>query len=173
MKLIIFACWVLTLYLVSGDVVTITQEIVSDVTTNCQGPARTGACIATYVHPVWTANIPGATWIWETNFPTAPSVTTTVKFTKHFYIGGVPTRGILYIANDDYYKAFVNGQKVACADYNSYALYSQQVCDVTAALEPGLNVLYIEAQNLGWTVNGWDNPGGMLYKLVFTSNLAI
>lgn len=163
----------LIIFLTNADVVQITQEIVSDTSTNCRGPSRTGACVASYVHPIWSANIPGATWIWETNFATAPAVTQTVDFTKHFYIGGVPTKGTLYIANDDYFDAWVNGERVACAAYNTFTLTTQQVCDVTAALEPGLNTLRINVRNLGWTTRAWDNPGGILYKLVFSSNLAI
>jgi hypothetical protein len=129
--------------------------------------------VASYVHPLWTANIPGATWIWETNFATSPQTTQTVDFTKHFFIGGVPTKGVLYIANDDYFDAYVNGIKVACATVNTFTLFTQQVCDVTTSLEPGLNVLKINVRNYGWTFDAQRNPGGILYKLVFSSNLAI
>ena len=157
--------------LTNADVIQITQEVVSDTTTNCRGPTRTGSCVASYV--IWPANIPGATWIWEINFATAPATFQNTEFTKHFFIGGVPTKGTLYIATDHYFDAWINNQRVLCGGYIPHIRTGQQVTDVTAALEPGLNVLRINVRKLGWTTRAWDNPGGILFKLVFSSNLAI
>lgn len=168
-----FMVLIVLIGLVRGDVISITQEIVSDVTTFCEGPSRRGDCVATYLHPVWTANIPGATWIWETNFALTSALNKPIKFTKDFYIGGVPTKGVLYIAQDDYFTAYINGKQVACNNPGTFTLLLSQIYDVTGSLKPGLNTLTVEVTNSLWSFAGTSNPGGLLYKLVFSSNLKI
>src|SRR5690349_21842581 len=45
-----------------------------------------GGAVPTYSgHPDWTANIPGATWIWKTFFVENPTQEETVDFSKAVY----------------------------------------------------------------------------------------
>ena len=64
-----------------------TLEVVSD-TDNVVLESADNA-VATYNgHPAWTANIPGATWIWETEFVQNPTTDETKTFVRHFWWSG-------------------------------------------------------------------------------------
>jgi uncharacterized repeat protein (TIGR01451 family) len=141
--------------------------VVSDATTSV---GDGNAVALNYIHPGWTANIPGATWIWSTDPVQNPGVTETKTFTKKFTVGGTATSGSLDIASDNYYKVWVNGVLVGeeQTDENNFQSGTQDHYDVTSLLKSGENTITIEGTNKG--VEGSDatsNPAGILFKLVW------
>jgi len=137
--------------------------IVSDLNTTVDGnpSVTTGS-----VH--WTANISGATWIWETAVIADPVGTTTKTFTRTFnLVDGVAT-ATLDIATDNSYVVFLNGIQVgADSAENNHSLAGQDVITLdNSDFLYGTNTLEIIVTN--WSqVNGvvQNNPAGLLYKL--------
>lgn len=143
------------------------QEIVSDTTTTDED----GAAVAlSYIHPAWTASIPGATWIWATNPVESPTndADLTKTFTKTFNIVGTPTSGTLDIAADNSYTVKVNGTTVPVVfDNNNFQLATQDSYDVSSFLVTGANTLEIKVTNkeIGENADPANNPAGLLFKL--------
>lgn len=61
------------------------------------------------IHPAWTANKNGATWIWSENPIADAANATSATFTKKFTLTTLPTSGTLEIAADNSYKVALNG----------------------------------------------------------------
>lgn len=131
-----------------------------------------GNAVQTFVPPTWTANIPGATWIWNTLYVADPINGETLTFTKHISIVGTPTSGTLEIASDDNYSASLNGVEFAnVSDNNNYATETQDSYDVTSFLHEGDNTLTITVMNIPMGIpDATVNPAGLLYKLSVTKN---
>jgi len=134
---------------------------VSDTTnTIAVGDAPT---VAVAVHPAWTASIPGATWIWESQ-PT--TLNETVAFEKQFTVSGTVLSAILDVASDNNYRVLIDGVEVALdANTNNFQLATQDTYDLTASTTPGVHTLRIEVTNIG-TYDESSNPAGLLYKFV-------
>ena len=161
----------------SGGFVRLSSVVVSDTSTLVTGPHRTGNAVATWTSPVWTAYMPGSTWIWETTFAQDVNIDQSVLFHKDFHVAGTPVSGFLFIGSDSSFTATVNGQTVACAkggnDEPAFDLTKQQVCEVTLNLLSGLNVLEITVTNLASGTLSAVNPGGLIYKLVLDSHYLV
>ena len=129
--------------------------------------------VATWVHPAWTANIPGAAWIWNHFFVADPTNGETITFTKTINVSGTPTAATITIAADNTYEASMNGvQFGASADANNFEAGTQDTYPVT--LHHGANLLSITAHNLAWPTNDpQTNPAGLLYKLDVTQNACV
>src|SRR3989344_8647753 len=141
-----------------------TETIVSD-TTNTIAVGNAPA-VAVAVHPAWTASIPGATWIWESQ-PT--TLNETVAFEKQFTVVGTVLSATLDIASDNSYKVFIDGVPVAAdASAINFQLATQDTHNLTAFVTPGTHTLRIEVTNIG-TYNVSSNPAGLLYKPVVES----
>src|SRR3989344_4598471 len=141
-----------------------TETIVSD-TTNTVATGNAPA-VAVAVHPGWTASIPGATWIWESQ-PT--TLNETVAFEKQFTVVGTVLSATLDIASDNNYRVLIDGVEVALdANANNFQLATQDTHNLTAFVTPGTHTLRIEVTNIG-TYNVSSNPAGLLYKLVVES----
>lgn len=122
----------------------------------------------TFVHEGWTASIPGATWIWETDGPTDPTTTQGFTFTRTFNWSGSATAATLMIAADNYYQVSINGNPIGSelVDENNFQAGTQDVYNVLAALVPGVNTITIVGTNKGVAgSNGGSNPAGILFKL--------
>ncbi|GEM_PF-3087554 len=154
-------------------------SIVSDTTTFADG----NPSVATWVHPAWTANIPGATWIWKEYLVSNPATTTTVTFTRTFNLplGSKDFKGTFVIAADDKFKCYLNSDSSSFtegAGIPGHGYYEDQY-KVTAAIEsylkPGANILKCEITNIGgaasgpWQATAQNNPAGLLYKLTASS----
>ena len=145
-------------------------SIVSDTSNLVTGPdvvAETNAVLC-YVHPAWTSNIPGASWIWDRFYVSLPQSLQTITVTKTFCIPGIPNTAFLSMAADDFATVSLNGNPGVCGNaYNTFIIVNQQNCDVQRYLRPGKNTLVFEVTNFGVAaaVTGSDNPAGLLYKL--------
>ena len=152
------------------------QTVVSDDTTN---DGNGNASELTFVHPAWTASIPGATWIWATDPVEAPTNDgdLTKTFTKTFTVAGTPTGGTLNVAADNSYSVVLNGNPLPVIfDQNNFQLATQDSYDVSAFLVNGLNTLEITVTNWESAEQSADpasNPAGLLYKLSLDENACV
>jgi hypothetical protein len=147
-----------------------TQNIVSD-TTNTVEETSANAFALSFIHPGWTASIPGATWIWSSDPVATPTtIDDTKTFDKTFTISGPVSTASLDIAADNFYTVSVNGIQVGSeqSDPNNFQLATQDHYTVTN-LVSGVNTIKVVARNMG--VAGStpaSNPAGILYKLTYT-----
>ena len=144
-------------------------SFVSDVTNSV---STGGFAVATFVPSTWTANIPGATWIWNAFHVADPVNGEILTFTKDFTITGTPTVGSITIASDDNYRATMNGSEFAnISDINNFTSGNEDIYDVTSQLHSGINTLTITVSNIATgDVNPEDNPAGLLYKINLVQN---
>ena len=136
--------------------------VVSDTNTAVVGPNVVGISSATVSigNSGWTANIPGALWIWD---KANAGGTDTVVFTNDFGVTGMPLSVLLNLAADNDVFTYINGRNANCSKLNnSYQLATQLTCDVTPYVQEGLNVITFRVINAG-------GPGGLLYKLTIDS----
>jgi hypothetical protein len=147
------------------------QTIFSDTTDQVDGH---NAVATGFTHPSWTANIPGATWIWSTPFIEDPFATTTKTFTKTFNVSGAVTSAVLDLATDDIFKVFINGNLVNSNQTYGTANFTKETqvtLDVKQFLVTGTNTIAFEVTNYlvpsraGEVKGPMDNPGALLYKL--------
>lgn len=126
--------------------------------------AGTNPAVATYVHPAWTASIPGATWIWESALVANPSATTTVSFTKSFTVSDEINSATLTLAADNSYAVYVNGDAVASSTAITYN--SPHTINLSAYVDEGPNTLRIDVTNNAMAgASATDNPAGLLFGL--------
>ena len=141
--------------------------IVSDGSTVVTGDEEESATLLMPpLHSGWTAVIPGASWIWSDNPVVDPIHDTTRTFVRGFnWYGGVES-ATFEIASDNSYRTDLNGAMNDDVSEDNYALTTQDVYDVTSAIEQGGNNLEIEVKN--WAQpnsTSQTNPAGLLYKL--------
>ncbi|MBP6857750.1 MAG: DUF642 domain-containing protein [Candidatus Pacebacteria bacterium] len=151
------------------------STIVSDSSTQVDSH---GALALSYIHPGWTANIPGATWIWATDPVESPTndADLTKVFTKTFSIVGTPTSGNLEVAADNSYTVKVNGTSVPVVfAENNFQTGTQDSYDVSSLLISGINTLEISVTNweINQDANPAVNPAGLLYKLSISNDECI
>jgi len=131
--------------------------------------------LVSWIHPAWTASIPGADWIWATD-PTIPeeeSIDVIYIFQKKFEWWG-PISGVtlnLDVGADNSYEVWLNGVKVAGdnTERNYNATGQDQYTDgvVLTNIKQGQNTIEFKVKNWARPVGQtWANPGGLLYKLV-------
>ncbi|NTV44258.1 MAG: DUF5011 domain-containing protein [Candidatus Yonathbacteria bacterium] len=125
--------------------------------------------VEAYVSPLWTAtaNIPGASWIWNAFHTTNPADGETVVFTKHISVTGTPTSASITISTDDNYKASLNGVSFAeTTDVDNYSAGKEDTYDVSSLLQTGDNTLVITVENIATgDTNPEVNPAGLRYRL--------
>ncbi len=148
-------------------------SVVSDATTMV---GANPAALLTFIHPGWTASIPGASWIWATNPVESPTNDgdNTKVFTKTFTINGTPTAGTLDIAVDNNYSVKVNGTPVPVVfDQNNFQSGTQDSYNIASLLVTGVNTLEITATNQEDEAQSSDpaeNPAGVMFKLTWSSD---
>jgi hypothetical protein len=150
----------------------LTYSIVSDANNyvlGIQTPKITNAQACWSGYGGWTADIPGATWIWESYVITSGDPDELATFFNRFYVDGTPIKATLQVAVDNQVWTYINGLDVQCDSVpDTYTKQSQISCNVTKYINPGHNIITIEVNNRGWGccgVRGYDNPAGLLYKL--------
>lgn len=156
--------------------VTIVSDTSNIVTAKNGTPIATTSALAVAPTPVtlqyWTANIPGATWIWATDPVLLEDVVTDVTYTfeKSFnWVGPIPSASIDFsVAVDNSYQVYVNGHLVADdVNENNFAVADTLGPSlITPWLVSGDNTIKFVVKNKGvpgGSVAG--NPAGLLYKL--------
>ena len=139
----------------------VTETMFSDTSNTVVGGGN--AVALTFIHPAWTASIPGATWIWEED-PVNP-VLETKSFEKIFTVSGTVLSAQLDIASDNSYKVFIDNVEVAADPAeNNFQLAMQDTHNLTAVVTPGTHTLRIEVSNHPGSNNPQSNPAGLLYK---------
>ena len=143
-----------------------TLSVPSDTSTLANGKAA----VATYNgNAGWTATLPGATWIWSDLWVQNPTTDTTVVFQRTFAVPVLATnlQGTLTIAADNSYACTLNGVAVGqdATEFN-YTAAGQDTWPLTAALQPGDNVLVCTVKNWGKAgTTAMSNPAGLLYHV--------
>ncbi|MEK7462448.1 MAG: DUF4114 domain-containing protein, partial [Patescibacteria group bacterium] len=134
---------------------------------------RNGYALATYAsHPAWTADIPGATWVWDTLQANEIDDEESEIFTfKETFTVNNPTLGDLDIAADNDYELIVNGVTVVSfadgGDDSHYGSLTKDDIDLLPFLVDGDNEIIVKVKNFGLTNSSYiQNPAGLLYKLV-------
>jgi predicted ribosomally synthesized peptide with SipW-like signal peptide len=154
-----------TLQTYNGNLIGGSLTVVSDAQTQVNAH---NAIPLTFVHAGWTASIPGATWIWETDGPTDPTIDQPFTFTRTFNWSGPATAATLQVAADNFYQVSLNGNPVGgeLANENNFQAGTQDSYNVLAFLTPGVNTLTFTVTNKGVPgSNGQSNPAGLLFKL--------
>jgi hypothetical protein len=144
---------------------TCTLDVTSDTSSTV---LETGLnAVATWVHPGWTASIPGATWIWKVFNVENPTQDETYTFTKYFNWANTSDAlsANLDLATDNSYRVWINDQGVATStDENNFS--AVDTFDAQPFLKNGVNKITVEVKN--WGLEGGtaeSNPAGALYKL--------
>lgn len=120
----------------------------------------------TFVHPAWTASIPGATWIWEADGPVDPGNDEYMTFVRTFSWSGTASGATLDIASDNSHEAYLNGVLVgADASEDNFRSTTQDSYDVLSALQVGQNELKIVVKNWAGNSDPTRNPAGLMYRL--------
>lgn len=115
-----------------------------------------------WIHPAWTAFIPGATWIWGDDPVVDPSVDETQTFLKKFGFVGNVTNATLEVATDNGHSVMLNGN----TSHDGGSSFSSAVSyDVTGEINQGNNDLSIAVTNKALGTDPRKNPAGLLYKL--------
>jgi len=161
--------------------VTIVSDTSNIVTAKNGTPVATTSALAVMPTSVtlqyWTANIPGATWIWATDPVLLADVVTDVTYTfeKSFnWVGPIPSASIDFsVAADNSYQVYVNGHLVADdINENNFAVADTLGPSlITPWLISGDNTIKFVVKNKG--VPGGSvlaNPAGLLYKLTIDGN---
>lgn len=134
--------------------------------------------VATYNgNPRWTANIPGATWIWHRFFVSNPLADTFATFTRTFSlpsdINGVAAS--ITVAADNSYKCTLNSNQFANDPTElNYFDQNKDTYNLNGIVAGGQNTLSCEVKN--WALarsDAYTNPAGLLYKLEVTGNSAV
>ena len=156
---------------------TVTTTVMSD-TSNTIVPGNTFALAVTFIHPAWTASIPGAIWIWDEDPQSSPVVQRTVAFEKTFTVPGTILSATLHVAADNTYTGKINGiatensaNPIGDANTNHFQLATQDTYNVQNAIVPGSNTLHLEVTNIAGSTDPHENPGGLLYNLVVASEV--
>jgi len=147
-----------------------TVTIVSDDTATVVEKDGAFAKLLSFIHPAWTADIPGASWIWGDDPVVNPSVEETQTFVNQFGWAGTVDSATLYVASDNSHKADLNGSPAGEAtEEQNFRITDQDQYDVTGLIEQGNNDLSIAVKNWAGNANPASNPAGALYKLEITT----
>jgi uncharacterized membrane-anchored protein len=143
--------------------------VFSDLYNHVKGPTHEEEGLAVKAsegHKLWTASIPGATWIWDSEVVSEPGSQQTAYFKNFFAVEGKTQRAILDIAADDSVWVKINGKKTECfRQTSSYTAESQFQCDVTKYIEVDLNRIEFKVVNKPAEKENEANPAGLLYRL--------
>jgi hypothetical protein len=151
------------------------KYVVSDANALVVGPDVKGLvrAVAANRASTWSANIPGATWIWDNASLLNSGNYQYCKFFSYFEVVGVVKSVTLDLAADCMAFAFINGIPTRCSSQtNSATLATQLNCDVTHLVSSGMNLLTVRVTNMVRTGSS-DGYSGVLYKLTISSTLSI
>lgn len=150
-----------------------TSTVVSSTNTDVVIGEGSQKAVEAYQSPIWTA-IPGATWIWRTQFIENPNAIEQVTFSDEFVVSGTVSSSTLSIAADDYFTVSVNGNLIV-SDSNDGNFLAPKIFDLTANIHEGTNTISVMGTNAAFFFPGLgtseNNPGAVIYSLVTTSNV--
>ncbi|OMJ89987.1 hypothetical protein SteCoe_7776 [Stentor coeruleus] len=121
----------------------------------------TRSAVYAVVSPYAISSPPVMTSIWDS---TSDQNSYHCIMTKYFFVPGRPTAATIDEFTDDYVTIKINDVQVAAISTNSGCTY-QLNKDVFSYIKPGLNSLYIDAQNTG-------GPGFFGYRLTIKTQLS-
>ena len=131
-------------------------------------PVDVKAAVPTYdAHPGWTANIPGAVWLWRDAQVADPTQPATVSFRRTFQIPPSATKvgGTLQVAGDDDYVCTLNGGTVAQHSGPGGAS-KVTAANLGGVVVVGNNELICTVTNKGVPGSNWQtNPAGLLFGI--------
>jgi hypothetical protein len=122
------------------------------------------AVAASPLNPAWTANIPGATWIWNTSAVTDPRHDQAFTFVREFNWTGDVESAALVIASDNSYWATLNGMTIGSSFLSSSYSSAKTHSVSRTAIKQGKNTLRVTVTNFGGNGRAL-NTAGLLYKL--------
>ena len=130
------------------------------------GPA---AVAVSHIHRAWTAEVEGATWVWETPLPTTPRENQEAILSMPFPLpeGMNLVQATLEIAADNRYWATVNGERVD-ETTGGATFRAAESWDVTDTIQNGQNRLDVRVVNWGGSANPRANPAGALFCIDMT-----
>ncbi|MBI20418.1 MAG: hypothetical protein CMB73_07590 [Euryarchaeota archaeon] len=112
-------------------------------------------------HPAWSADIPGAEWVWNTS--DGYGFAGGVQFEHELLIpqNAVEFAGLVTVAADNSYEVTLNGDFIG-EEIDEYNFMNSHVEEylLDSSLTQGTNVLEFGVEN-------WHNIGGLLYSGVF------
>lgn len=141
--------------------------VVSDDTNTVVEKGGATAKLLSFVHPLWTATVTGASWIWGEDGMDTPDVETTQTFVKNFVWDGPVTEASMKIATDDWYSITINGVAVGASNdpAANYTDATADTYDIASFIQTGNNELRIAVTNQALeTQDPQVNPAGLLYK---------
>jgi hypothetical protein len=128
--------------------------------------ANSRAAVLAYSgNPIWTANIPGASWIWDSYLVQNPEVGHYVAFSRQLNVPGTVLGSRLTLAADNSFAVYLNNHFVA-EDASVFNYNRTTVLNGLGLVSNGSNEL--EFTVLNQAVAGstsYSNPAGLLYKL--------
>ena len=152
----------------------ISYYIASDLEDWVTGPSKPngGKAVLALGNSGWSANIPGAIWIWDSEPVSNPSIDQTVYYVKEFFVPGVALSASFTVSGDNRIWTYLNGESFGCDNTSgSWWAGSEKTCNALSKIKYGLNVLNITVTNegnSGQTPGTGVNPAGALYKLSLT-----
>lgn len=132
---------------------------------------ETGAnAVHTYdKNPLWEVTIPGAKWIWSTEFVQNPAATSTATIKKDFALLNTPKTGgvaTLRVSADNMFKVYVNGTLVGDqSNDQGYSAANYKTYNVQSYLQKGNNKIEFKVTNTPMGNDPKQNPAGLLYRL--------
>ncbi|MCL5666155.1 MAG: SipW-dependent-type signal peptide-containing protein [Patescibacteria group bacterium] len=167
---------------------TCSVTVVSDATNEVVAKSENGtdpvtlphpAVLVNPINPAWTANVPGASWIWAQN-PTPEAeygIDTIYTFEKTFNWMGPVTGAtlVLSIGADNSYEVYLNGSHVTGdnteQNYNTAGQDVVSGTPISDHIVQGVNTLRFVVKNWARPAGQtWLNPGGLIYKLTIDGN---
>lgn len=141
----------------------------SDTTNTVAEKGGANAQALSFVHSAWTADIPGATWIWGDNPVADPTNETTQTFQKVFGWSGGVAEAKIKVAADNDFELYVNGTLVG-SDNSGWSFSGALEYDIASYIVQGNNTIEIKVTNWEWpTVDAQTNPAGLLYAATIVS----
>jgi len=163
---------------------------------NVPGATYPHNAVVAYVHPSWWGGLtgynfvdPGNTtqWIWESYYVVHPVEGDREFFERTFNVPTTPTSATLHITCDNGYEVDLNGSPIGSAQVRPCWLTDnltdtcvdsggwQSVETYSVTLHKGWNTLVIRAANElmeSGSSTPEDNPGGVVYDLIYEYNCA-
>jgi hypothetical protein len=129
------------------------------------GAIAQAAEAVSWIHPSWTADISGATWVWESAMVEDPTVTETVRFFQPVDLpeNAELQRATLAIAADNAYAFSMNGAALT-ETLDQRAFDAAEEWDITADMTDGANDFIVDVTNIGSSsTSPFSNPAGLMY----------
>lgn len=157
------------------------QTIVSD-ESNTIRDTGANAVAAWAGDPAWVVQIPGAKWIWKSEFVANPLKADSADIQKTFNLADDLDKNyfsLMKVSADNKYTFYINGQQVYDMQENfGFTPENEQTIDITKYLRKGSNTFDFKVKNLkyDWNNSGVDtnfpldvlqksNPAGLLYRV--------